>query len=256
MDPSSSGLRPDFYRGDASEGRDGTVFQGSRIVITLLPYYRLRSLHHGVAASPIIWYEPDHSALCEHDPLPPARAVMLSLRIVNWIKWALAGNLLAANTIHSLALQARYLARRSEYHLLGNHLLANAKALVFAGLFFAGEEADAWLAQGLQILAAELPEQILADGGHFERSPMYHCLVLEDLLDLCNLCCCYTAGEEALSKLSKLSKRLDCHCAKIVRNWEDWGNYGNYGKCGKCAAGPAEAAPIRACRPPGIIWQH
>ena len=23
---------------------------------------------------------------------------------------------------------------------------------------------------------------ILADGGHYERSPMYHCLVLEDLL--------------------------------------------------------------------------
>src|SRR5690606_21640103 len=25
------------------------------------------------------------------------------------------------------------------------------------------------------------------DGGHFERSPMYHCIVLEDLLDVINL---------------------------------------------------------------------
>ena len=35
--------------------------------------------------------------------------------------------------------------------------------------------------------ARELPEQILADGGHFELSPMYHALVLEDLLDLVNI---------------------------------------------------------------------
>ena len=33
---------------------------------------------------------------------------------------------------------------------------------------------------GCASLARELPEQILADGGHFERSPMYHALVLED----------------------------------------------------------------------------
>jgi len=40
---------------------------------------------------------------------------------------------------------------------------------------------------GLEILRQEIREQILPDGGHFERSPMYHSLVLEDLLDLINL---------------------------------------------------------------------
>jgi uncharacterized heparinase superfamily protein len=82
--------------------------------------------------------------------------------------------------------QARWLAHRLEIHLLGNHLLANAKALVFAGSFFEGPEADAWRGTGLRLLERELPEQILADGGHFERSTMYHALALEDLLDLCN----------------------------------------------------------------------
>jgi uncharacterized heparinase superfamily protein len=71
--------------------------------------------------------------------------------------------------------------------LLGNHLWANAKALVFAGLFFQGEEAEGWLSSGLKILGAEIPEQILSDGGHFERSPMYHAIIYEDLLDLVNL---------------------------------------------------------------------
>jgi len=129
-------------------------------------------------------------------------AYPLSLRMVNWIKCSLAGGGadlrataaaggegqgLSAPAIQSLAIQARYLAPRVEWHLLGNHVLANAKALVFAGCFFEGAEATAWLNQGLAILRAQLAEQVLADGGHFERSPMYHAIVLEDVLDLINL---------------------------------------------------------------------
>lgn len=110
-----------------------------------------------------------------------------SLRIVNWVKWALGGNTLSAACVHSLAVQARWLTKRLEIHLLGNHLFANAKALVFAGLFFDGDEAGRWLSTGLRILAREVPEQILPDGGHFERSTMYHALALEDMLDLGNV---------------------------------------------------------------------
>lgn len=109
-----------------------------------------------------------------------------SLRIVNWIKWVLAGNTLTSECLHNLGVQVRWLRRRIEWHLLGNHLFANAKALVLAGLFFEGDEGAEWLATGLQILKQEVPEQILVDGGHFERSPMYHAIILEDLLDLVN----------------------------------------------------------------------
>jgi len=109
-----------------------------------------------------------------------------SLRIVNWIKWVLSGNAPTAEMLHSLAVQARWLRRRLEYHLLGNHLFANAKALVFAGCFFDGREAASWLDRGMRILAREVPEQILADGAQFELSPMYHALAVEDMLDLVN----------------------------------------------------------------------
>ncbi|MEX0383132.1 alginate lyase family protein [Spiribacter sp. 1M153] len=146
------------------------------------------------------------------DPYPT------SLRMVNWVKWGLrpggqretgeatelvsdsantevgkGGAPAESNAIipgdlqDSLAAQARWLRRRLEHHLLGNHLLANAKALIFAGCFFEGEEADRWRRRGEQLLRRELEEQILPDGGHFERSPMYHVIVLEDLLDLINL---------------------------------------------------------------------
>ena len=110
-----------------------------------------------------------------------------SLRIVNWIKWALDGNGLSDEALHSLAVQARYLFKKPEFHLLGNHLFANAKALIFAGLFFDGMEADRWLNKGLYILEKQAPEQALADGGHFELSPMYHSIILEDILDLVNM---------------------------------------------------------------------
>lgn len=110
-----------------------------------------------------------------------------SLRIVNWMKWVLQGNEPVAGMTDSLATQVRWLKKRMEYHLLGNHLLANAKALVWVGLFFEGNEAQDWYETGTKLLSKELHEQVLADGGHFERSPMYHLIVLEDVLDLINI---------------------------------------------------------------------
>ncbi|MCC7279507.1 MAG: alginate lyase family protein [Chromatiaceae bacterium] len=122
-----------------------------------------------------------------------------SLRIVNWIKWSLTfaserggvPALLPPACLQSLAVQTRWLSQRLEHHLLGNHLFANAKALVYAGAFFVGPEADRWRGLGLRLMARELDEQILPDGGHFERSPMYHAILLEDVLDLINLAGAY-----------------------------------------------------------------
>lgn len=128
------------------------------------------------------------------EPYPTA------LRIVNWVKWWALGSPAQAPWLHSLAVQARWLRRRLEWHLLGNHLFADAKALVLAGLFFQGDEAEAWLAEGLRILDAEIAEQILPDGGQFERSPMYHALALEDLLDLLNAAAAWAPAESAVRR--------------------------------------------------------
>ena len=134
-----------------------------------------------------------HRALIERWLLenPPAQGngwepYPTTLRIVNWVKWLQAGNPPVPGMVQSLATQASWLSKRLERHLLGNHLFANAKALVFAGLCFDVPEASDWLATGLNIIARELPEQVLADGGNFERSPMYHAIFLEDVLDLIN----------------------------------------------------------------------
>jgi uncharacterized heparinase superfamily protein len=126
------------------------------------------------------------------DENPPGQgngweAYPTSLRVVNWIKWLLDGNRGAEQVVQSLAVQTRWLSSHIERHLLGNHLLANAKALAFAGLFFEGREADGFYARGMSLFEEQLNEQILTDGGHYELSPMYHLLVLEDLLDLVNV---------------------------------------------------------------------
>jgi len=111
----------------------------------------------------------------------------LSLRIVNWIKWLLNGNEPVEGMLQSLASQAHSLAPQLEYHLLGNHLFANAKALVFAGCFFEGGMAAKWLQRGLKILREEIPEQFLEDGAHFELSTTYHATLTEDSLDIVNI---------------------------------------------------------------------
>lgn len=112
----------------------------------------------------------------------------VSRRVVNWVSWLLgnAGNP-PRGVRPSLAQQARALSRQIEYDLRANHLWTNGKALIFAACYLTGTEADHWLDQGLSIIRRELDEQVLPDGGHFERSPLYHALFLEDLLDLVNL---------------------------------------------------------------------
>lgn len=114
----------------------------------------------------------------------------LSLRIVNWIKFLSQFNFKddqLSSLYESLFVQSRYLFEHLEYHLLGNHLFKNGVALMFAGAFFEGNEAQGWLKKGCAIITQQTKEQVLADGGHFERSPMYHELILEDILDCLNL---------------------------------------------------------------------
>lgn len=135
-----------------------------------------------------------------------------ALRIVSWIKHYTRlledgrKNETPDNFIQSLYQQAFYMERNLEYHLLGNHLFKNIKALLFAGCFFDGQDASRWLHKGLLLLEREVKEQILDDGGHFERSPMYHSLILEDLLDVYNAL--RNLSPEMSSLLQLMKKRI------------------------------------------------
>jgi uncharacterized heparinase superfamily protein len=110
-----------------------------------------------------------------------------SLRIINWIKWHWITDGLSENAKLSLWNQVRWLSNNLEYHLLGNHLFINVKSLLFASAFFKSDFNSFYYKKTISILQNELNEQFLNDGAHFELSPMYHSLAMEDLLDLINI---------------------------------------------------------------------
>ncbi len=95
-----------------------------------------------------------------------------------------AGGDIEPEFVAGLATHAGFLRRHLEYDVGGNHLIKGLKALVGLAVFFADERL---LRRALRRLAGELPRQVLADGGHYERAPAYHCQVLADLIDVAEL---------------------------------------------------------------------
>jgi len=98
-----------------------------------------------------------------------------SLRNVNWIKFLGKYQIQDPEIDGFLMAQYVQLMDNLEYHLMGNHLLENVFSLLFGAYYFRNK---AFFKMAIKILKTELSEQFLNDGGHFERSPMYHQIVL------------------------------------------------------------------------------
>ena len=115
----------------------------------------------------------------------------LSLRIINWIFFFDAYHThfrddpkFKATFLHSLYEQASFLNWFIEYHIQANHLFENIKSMFFSSVFFQDQK---WFKKSIRLLEKQLKEQILPDGGHYELSPMYHLIILTDILDIINL---------------------------------------------------------------------
>ncbi|MEZ4279576.1 MAG: alginate lyase family protein [Myxococcota bacterium] len=128
-----------------------------------------------------------HRAGVGWDPHPTG------LRLIAWGKLMTTpgrlelGGAQEAALLRSFADQAETLSRNLEVRLQANHLLSNLLCVVFAGLLLDLPASAAWRGRADR-LAEALADQIRPDGGHEERSPMYHALLLENVLDLLNLC--------------------------------------------------------------------
>lgn len=107
----------------------------------------------------------------------------VSLRLINWIKFISKHRIHSNKYDDAIYSHALHLSKKLEYHLLGNHLLENGFALLFAAIYLS--ENDLYK-KAKQILITELNEQILKDGAHFELSPMYHAIILSRVLDSIN----------------------------------------------------------------------
>lgn len=125
---------------------------------------------------------------------PPGRgpawnSFTVAYRSQVWIRLCLADETgeLSKRLAPHLFRHGLYLERNLESHLGGNHLLKDLSALLMLSTWFEGPTAERWRERCLPLLQSELNRQVLPDGGHYERSPMYHILVLGDLLDLRDL---------------------------------------------------------------------
>ena len=143
-----------------------------------------------------------------------------SLRVMNWIKFFVqhreSRNQKREDSLYA---QVLLLEKELEYRLLGNHLLENAFSLFVASLYF---EDKRLYHKTLRLLRKELDEQILSDGAHFEQSPMYHCILLDRLLDCLNFlrhAGIFDGSSEFSQYLSQKAQLMLGHLQAVI--WEN-----------------------------------
>lgn len=110
----------------------------------------------------------------------------ISLRVPNLIlcyelfaEWLDQDTDFKEQLVESIYSQFCFLERNQEKNLLGNHYLENLKTLYICSVFF--QDKQRWKKYEKTLLE-ELDEQILQDGMHYERSFMYHHIIIEDLI--------------------------------------------------------------------------
>ena len=98
--------------------------------------------------------------------------------------WVIQNGNTDQKILQSLYSQCYQLDKNIERHILANHLFANIKAMIIAGLFFDSTKSSHWFEKYTSMLFREIKVQILENGGHYELSPMYHNIILEDILEI------------------------------------------------------------------------
>lgn len=168
------------------------------------------------------------------DPYP------IALRSINWVKFFCKyPDTATGERPDVLYSQLRLLEKKLEYHLLGNHLLEDAYALYIGASYF---NDNRLLNKAKTLLLNQLKEQILPDGAHYEQSPMYHCILLDRLLD------CINIGED--KELNGYASRMLGHLESIV--WKD----GSFPLLNDAAYGiaPEPQAIFDYAKRLGLVW--
>lgn len=107
-----------------------------------------------------------------------------------------------------------YLIKNQEKNLLGNHYFENLTAIYITSIFFEEKRISDKFEKKIQ---NEIFEQILEDGVHYERSMMYHNLILEDLLRIYR---CAEKRNQRNDELIDLLKTKICQMSDAVYSLE------------------------------------
>ncbi len=152
----------DWLRGLKAVGGDAARRGARNLVLDWLSHYRRWEPH--------VW-QPD----------------LIGWRLASWISLhdfflSSADDRFRTQIFESMLKQSRYLGRILPGQLRGARLITALKGQIYACLALPNSQSR--LFNALTILADELPRQILPDGGHIERNPTSHALVLRHLIDI------------------------------------------------------------------------
>lgn len=177
------------------------------------------------------------------------------------IHWAIAGSTLglapddpdAAWLGREIGLHGLFLRDNLEVDLCGNHLFRDAIGLVFADSVVGG------VPDALRLLEGQIEEQVLADGGHYERAPMYHALCTQDVLEAHLL-----LGDAAPDWLSDALARMTGFLEEIVLGdgeipllGDGWlGEVDTPALLAAARRQIAPRAPTQGTRPSGLVPLH
>lgn len=109
----------------------------------------------------------------------------ISLRIPNILicmeilEKEIRGTEIESMIINSIYGQYCFLIKNTELSLLANHYFENLKTIIICSVLFKEKKV---FRKYYALLEKQIREQILPDGLHFERSLMYHRIILEDIL--------------------------------------------------------------------------
>lgn len=112
--------------------------------------------------------------------------------------------------IQDLYVMYLYLIKNQEKNLLGNHYFENLTAIYIASIFFDEKKISNKYEKKIQ---DEILEQILEDGIHYERSMMYHNLILEDLL---RIYICTEKSKQRSDEFIELLKTKICQMSDAI----------------------------------------
>lgn len=123
------------------------------------------------------WIE--HPAKDSFEPYTISMRIPNLLICMNILQDRLKGTALERELTDSIYQQYRYLLATQELALLANHYFENLKTILICSVLFGEKKLyKTYFAK----LCEQIDEQILSDGFHYERSIMYHKIILEDIL--------------------------------------------------------------------------
>lgn len=131
----------------------------------------------------------------------------VSLRVVNTLLFHSRYPIKDKVVLEALYRQIDYLANNLEYHLLANHLLENAFSLFISSIYLANKQL---FEKSKKLLIAQLEEQVLSDGGHYECSPMYQSILLSKLF------MCVEVGRKAIWDMADILNYLEGKASQML----------------------------------------